>query len=80
MVSNRFKLNNIAAYNTRNKGNSYFLRVHTTSYGIARNHSLNLNQKLENGVKWYENLKTITRFKNATKQRKPHTCPWGFYS
>ena len=74
LVSDCFKLNNVTGYNTRNRSIFYFRPVRTVLHGTESLYHL--------GPKIWElvasdmkNLSTLTAFKKAIKQWKPHACP-----
>ena len=74
LVRDCFKLNNMAVYNTRNRSIFYSRPVRTVLHGTESLSHL--------GPKIWElvpsdmkNLSSLTAFKKAIKQWKPHACP-----
>ena len=74
LVSNCFKLNNMTVYNTRNRSIFYSRPVRTVLHDTESLSHL--------GTKVWElvpsdmkNLLSLTTFKKAIKQWKPHACP-----
>ena len=74
LVSDCFKLNNMAVYNTRNRSTFYYRPVRRGLHGTEALSHL--------GTKIWElvpsdkkNFSSLTAFKKAIKQWKPHACP-----
>ena len=74
LLSDYFKLNNMTVYNTRNRSTFYSRSVRTVLHGTESFPHL--------GPKFWElalsdmkNLSSLTAFKKAIKQWKPHACP-----
>ena len=74
LVSNCFKLNNMTVHNTRNRSIFYSQAVRTVLHGTE---SLSyLGPKIWELVPSdMKNLSSLTAFKKAIKQWKPHACP-----
>ena len=74
LVSDCFKLNNMAVYNTRNRSTLYSRPVGTV---LQDTESLShLGPKIWELVPSdMKNLSSLTGFKKAIKQWKPHVCP-----
>ena len=67
LVSDCFKLNNKTVYNTRNKSTFYSHGPESLSHLGPK-----IWELVPNDMK---NLSTLTAFKKAIKQWKPHACP-----
>ena len=74
LVSDCFKLNNMAVYNTRNRSTFYSRPLRTVLHDAE---SLsNLGPKIWKLVPSYmKKLSSLTAFKKVIKQWKPHACP-----
>ena len=74
LVSDCFKLNNVTVYSTRNRSTFYYRPVCTYFRGTESFFHLEL-KSLELVPSHMKNLSTITAFKKAIEQWKPHACP-----
>ena len=74
LVSDCFKLNNITVYNSRNRSIFYSRPFHTILHGTESLFHLGLKiwELVPSDMK---NLPTLTAFKRAIKQWKPHIFP-----
>ena len=74
LVTDRFKLNKMTAYNTRNRSTFYARPVCTVLHGIESLSYLepDIRELVPSDMK---NLSTFTAFKKAIKQWKPHAYP-----
>ena len=74
LVSNCFKLNNMTVYSTRSRSTFYSQPVCTVLHG--KESLSHLGPKIWELVPSdMKNISTLTAFKKATKQWKPHACP-----
>ena len=75
LVSDCFKLNNMTVYSTRNRSTFYSRPVRTVLHGTESLSHLELKiwELVPSDIK---NLSSLTAFKSAIKQWKPHACPY----
>ena len=75
LVSDCFKLNNMTVYSTRNRSTFYSRPVRTVLHDTESLSHLEpkIWELVPSDIK---NLSSLTAFKNAIKQWKPHDCPY----